>query len=113
MGEPSNKNLVTVAQMGTWIVFDEIQSTLETQVRVNYLLQMMKTMRQLNRILLSHDAGAYQPGKTDGGQIRPYSDLFSSLILLLLSEGFTREELDQVMVKSPAEAFAVRVRKSK
>ena len=113
MGEPSNKNLVTVAQMGTWIVFDEIQSTLETQVRVNYLLQMMKTMRQLNRILLSHDAGAYQPGKPDGGQIRPYSDLFSSLMLLLLSEGFTREELDQVTVKSPAEAFAVRVRKSK
>jgi hypothetical protein len=28
-----------------------------------------------------------------------------------MTEGFTKEEIDQVIAKNPAEAFAVRVRK--
>jgi len=61
--------------------------------------------------LLSHDAGWYQPGKPNGGEIRPYTALFNSLIPYAISEGITEKEIDQIIVKNPAEAFAVRVRK--
>lgn len=111
MEESSNKNILTIAQMGAWVAFDGIQDDMESQVRIDRLLQNLKSTRQLNHMLLSHDAGWYQPGKPNGGVFRPFTELFSSFSLLLLSEGFTREELDQMIVKNPAEAFAIRVRK--
>lgn len=111
MEEPSNRNILAIAQMGAWVAFDGIQNDMESQVRIDRLLQNLKATRQLNRMLLSHDAGWYQPGKPNGGVFRPYTELFGTFSLLLLSEGFTREELDQMIIKNPAEAFAVRVRK--
>lgn len=111
MGEPSNTKLVNIAQSGAWLSFDEVREDMESQIRVNYLIKLMKSMRQLNRVLISHDAGWYQPDKPNGGIIHPYTAIFESLTLLLLSEGSTREDIDQLLIKNPAEAFAVRVRK--
>lgn len=113
MEEPSNRNILAIAQMGAWVAFDGIQNDMESQVRIDRLLQNLKSTRQLDHMLLSHDAGWYQPGKPNGGVFRPYTELFDTFSLLLLSEGFTREELDQMIIKNPAEAFAVRVRKIK
>ncbi|HZK95337.1 MAG TPA: hypothetical protein VFC67_14105 [Prolixibacteraceae bacterium] len=111
MEEPKSKKILAIALMGAWVALDGIQNDMEYQISIDRLLQNLKSTRQLNHVLLSHDAGWYQPGKPNGGVFRPYADLFSSFSLLLLSEGFTREELDQMIVKNPAEAFAVRVRK--
>jgi len=111
MEEPKSKKILAIAQMGAWVALDGIQNDMLSQIQIERLLQNLKSTRQLNRILLSQDAGWYQPGKPNGGEFRPYSDLFSSFSLLLMSEGFTREELDQMIVKNPAEAFGVRVRK--
>ena len=111
MVEPYRNTILAVAQMGCWVSLDGIEDQLTPLIQVKNLLQFMKSTRQLNRILLSHDAGWYQPGKPNGGEFRPYTALFSSLTLLLLSEGITQEELDLMIVKNPAEAFAVRVRK--
>ena len=111
MEEPKSKKILAIAQMGAWVALDGIQNDMMSQIQIERLLQNLKATRQLGRILLSHDAGWYQPGKPNGGQFRPYSDLFSSFSLLLLSEGFTREDLAQMIEKNPAEAFAVRVRK--
>ena len=111
MEEPKSKKILAIALMGAWVALNGIQNDMEYQISIDRLLQNLKSTRQLNHVLLSHDAGWYQPGKPNGGVFRPYADLFSSFSLLLLSEGFTREELDQMIVKNPAEAFAVRVRK--
>ena len=111
MEESSNRNILAIAQMGVWVALDGIQDDMESQIQIDRLLQNLKATRQLNHMLLSHDAGWYLQGKSNGGEFRPYTELFSSFTLLLLSEGFTREELDQMIVKNPAEAFAVRVRK--
>jgi len=111
MEEPKSKKILAIAQMGAWVALDGIQNDMLSQIQIERLIQNLKSTRQLNRILLSQDAGWYQPGKRNGGEFRPYSDLFSSFSLLLMSEGFTREELDQMIVKNPAEAFGIRVRK--
>lgn len=111
MVEPSLNKILAVAQMGCWVSFDGIDEKMAAMIQVKNLVQFMQSTRQLNRVLLSHDAGWYQPGKPQGGEFRPYTALFSSMRLLLFSEGLTTEEFDQMTVKNPAEAFAVRVRK--
>jgi len=111
MIESSKENILAIAQMGCWVAFDGIHEDITPLIRVNDLLHFMKSTRQLNRVLLSHDAGWYQPDKPQGGKIRSYTAMFNSLIPYAMSEGFTQEELDQVIIKNPAEAFGVRVRK--
>jgi len=113
MEELSSKKIFIISQMGAWIAFDGVQDDMVSQQIIDRLLQNLKITRQLNHILLSNDAGWYEPGKPNGGKFRPYSELFTSFTLLLLSEGFTREDLNQMISKNPQEAFAVRVRKIK
>lgn len=112
MVESSKENILTLSQMGCWVAFDGVREEMVSIIRFNDLLHYMKSTRQLNRVLLSHDAGWYQPGKPNGGEIRSYTSLFNSLIPYVMSEGITQQEIDQVIIKNPAEAFAVRVRKT-
>lgn len=109
--ETTKENTLAISQMGCWVAFDGIHDNMVAISWYEKLLQFMKSTRQLNRVLLSHDAGWYQPGKPNGGEIRPYTPLFDTLIPYIMHEGFTKEEVDQIIVKNPAEAFAVRIRK--
>jgi phosphotriesterase-related protein len=113
MEEPSKNRVLAVAEKGAWIALDGVQPDLSASVRISEMVKYLKVIRHTDRILLSHDATGYQPGLPAGGDIRPYTELFDSFRLLLLSEGITRDELDQIMVRNPAEAFSVRVRKTK
>lgn len=112
MAETSLDKLRKIAQSGAWVAFDGIQNDEVSMSRIVKLLKYLKSIHLLNRVLLSHDAGWYQPGKPGGGTIRSYTDLFDSFIPLLLSEGFSREELDQMIVNNPGEAFGIRVKKA-
>ncbi|HZK95377.1 MAG TPA: phosphotriesterase [Prolixibacteraceae bacterium] len=112
MVESSKDNILAISQMGCWVAFDGIHEEMVTIIRFTDLLHFMKSTRQLNHVLLSHDAGWYQPGKPNGGEIRPYTALFNFLIPYVMSEGFTQKDIDQIIIKNPAEAFAVRVRKT-
>jgi len=109
--ETTKENTLAISQMGCWVAFDGIHDNMVAISWYEKLLQFMKSTRQLNHVLLSHDAGWYQPGKPQGGDFRPYTTLFNTLIPYIMHEGFTKEEVDQIIVKNPAEAFAVRVRK--
>ena len=111
MMEPSFKKILTLAGMGVWTSFDGVKEDLTARLRISNLVEYMKAARHLNRILLSHDAGWYDPGKPNGGKFTPYTELFSSFSLVLLSAGITREELNLMTITNPAEAFSVRVRK--
>ena len=72
---------------------------------------LLKKEKALHRILLSHDAGWYEPGKPDGGNFRGYTTIFNKLIPALKENGFTDKDIDQLLVENPREAFAIRVRK--
>jgi len=109
--ETVKENILAISQMGCWVAFDGIHDNMAAISRYENLLRFMKSTRQLNHVLLSHDAGWYEPGKPNGGEIRSYATLFNTLIPYIMHEGFTKEEVDQIVVKNPAEAFAVSVRK--
>jgi phosphotriesterase-related protein len=111
MAEPSMDKILTVAQTGCWVSLDGIDEKTASKILVKSILKFMKSGHQLNHVLLSHDAGWYQPDKPQGGEFRPYITLFNSLTPILISEEFTNEELTRMIAKNPAEAFAVRVRR--
>ncbi len=99
---------VEAARRGAWISFDGLNP-----VRVELFVEFVVTMKEqglLHRVLVSHDAGWYRVGEPDGGIFRPYDTLFTAFLPGLKNAGFTDEEIHQVLVTNPAEAFAVHVR---
>jgi phosphotriesterase-related protein len=96
--------------MGAWVSLDGLNET-----NAENYLKMIKNLKESNllpKVLLSHDAGWYHPGEENGGEFRGYSVLFEKLIPLLEKNGFSKKEINQLMVKNPANAFAIRARKA-
>jgi phosphotriesterase-related protein len=100
---------VAAARAGAWVSLDNLgDDTVPAYAdRVLYL----KKEKCLQRVLLSHDAGWYDPAKTGGGTLRPYTTLFTKLIPELKKRGVTVEEIDQLVRYNPAEVFRIGVRR--
>jgi len=96
------------AELGAWVEFDNV-STKNLERHVKLVLEM-KERGFLNRVLISHDAGWYEIGKPDGGEFRPYDALFNEFLPALKEAGFTHEEIQQLLVINPREAFTIRHR---
>jgi phosphotriesterase-related protein len=100
--------LFAAADRGAWISCDGLNRN--TVTRHLHLCREFKKRGQLGRVLLSHDAGWFDPAKPGGGTFRPF-DLLSTVFLpLLRREDFSDSEIDLLTVRNPAEAFALRVR---
>jgi phosphotriesterase-related protein len=109
--EKDLKNHVKAAGMGAWVSLDGLNEN-----NPEDYVKMIKNLREnklLNKILLSHDAGWYHPGEENGGEYRGYTTLFVKLIPLLENEGFSKSEINQLLVTNPANAFKVGVHKSR
>lgn len=111
---------VELAKRGAWISLDGMGWMAPDSVEregamtlANYIdrIQNLREHQLLNRLLISHDAGWYTHGEVAGGEYRPHTDIFTRLIPALDSLGFSQEELDQLLIKNPREAYAIRVRK--
>ncbi|MCU0362440.1 MAG: hypothetical protein MUE32_03705 [Bacteroidales bacterium] len=97
------------ARMGAWVSLDGLSAG-----NVPHYVKMLKNMKEegmLGRVLLSHDAGWYDPAIPNGGNIRGYTDLFLFLLPALMEEGFSDAEIKQLTVGNPALAFTIKVRK--
>lgn len=108
-GEKDLNNHLKAARMGAWIGLDGVNE--------NNCADYVKMIKNLNdndlltKVLLSHDAGWYDPAKENGGEFRGFTTVFEKLIPLLKEEGFSEKEIKQLIVTNPAEAFTIRVRK--
>ncbi|MBX2957570.1 MAG: phosphotriesterase [Cyclobacteriaceae bacterium] len=98
-----------MASQGVWVEFDYVHT--ETIEQYVGFMNFMKANNLLHRTLLSHDAGWYNVGEAGGGGFRGFTALFEILLPRLLEEGFTQNEIDQVIKINPAQAFRVGVRK--
>ncbi|MDQ1296465.1 MAG: Aryldialkylphosphatase, partial [Bacteroidota bacterium] len=113
------KGVIDAARQGAWISFDNFRhrpslepgSTYSTEWYADRILEM-RDNGLLNKVLLSHDSGWYQPGKPGGGKINGYTDIFDYLIPELKRRGFTAADIDQIMSKNPAEAFKINIRRT-
>lgn len=97
------------AKAGFWVSLDGVSDG-NAGMYLAYL-QNLKEHNLLHRVLISHDAGWYRPGEENGGYFRDYRAIHTKLLPLMRANGFTEQDIRQLLVTNPAEAFAVRVRK--
>ncbi|MEX2232433.1 MAG: phosphotriesterase [Cyclobacteriaceae bacterium] len=109
--ETDNDQYVRAAREGAWVSLDGLSSD-NVQDYIQKLL-FLKKEKCLHKILLSHDAGWYDPGKADGGDFREYTVLFKKLIPALELEGFVESEILELIQKNTANAFSIGVKKLK
>ena len=104
--EKKNKNYLEAAKLGCWISLDGVGSNLE-----KFLEKILyaKDHGILDRILISHDAGWYDPQK-ENQTIKPYTAIFEKLYPALKSRGFTDEEFNLLVSINPSKAFNISVR---
>ena len=108
--EKSWDKYLEAAKMGAWVSLDGIQ-----QDNVDQYIERLILMKEngfLNRVIISQDAGWYEPGKPWQGPKRKFTDIQHHLVPGLKDKGFTAAEVRQLLEKNPREAYIIRVRRS-
>ncbi len=109
------------ARLGAWVSLDGYSLAPQNALRWRNLLLAHQDAGTLGRVLLSHDDGWAVDGEApSGNQLRlfgngnpaPYESLFTRLLPDLRARGFTKAQLDQLLVANPREAFTRRRRLS-
>jgi phosphotriesterase-related protein len=107
-GEGTSEGRLKAAEKGAWISIDNVNKD-----ELDSILPMIIEMKEagfLRQLLVSHDAGWFDPDNPDG-EFRGYTDIFTHLIPALKENGFTQNDIDQLLIKNPNEAYQIRVRK--
>jgi phosphotriesterase-related protein len=109
---------IRAAKDGVWISLDNIRErkNIEPGARNSidwYADRIAELKKQglLTRVLISHDSGWYDPAKPGGGTFNGYTDIFDFFIPALKAKGLTNDEIDQILVKNPQEAFKIKIRR--
>jgi len=106
--EKDKINYIKAARKGAWVSLDGIQ---EANIgEYLQILQMMKDQGFLHKVLISQDAGWYEPGNSWSGPVRDYSVIFKHLIPRLRAMGFDQRNLKQLLEINPQKAFSISVR---
>lgn len=110
--EPDPAVHLEAARHGVYVEFDAIGAEWQSQpAMVEYTLALIEA-GYAERILLSHDAGWYDPSQPDGqpeeGGIRGFTALVEDFIPALHARGVTDELVHLLTVTNPARAFALR-----
>jgi phosphotriesterase-related protein len=98
-----------VAQRGAWLSFDGVgPATVERHLD---LVRAAKQQGYLSQVLISHDAGWFRPGEPGGGKFQPFDTMFVRMLPALREAGFVDDEIEQLAVRNPMNALALRVRR--
>jgi phosphotriesterase-related protein len=103
-----DNEIFAAADRGAWLSFDGLNPSSVT--RHLQLCVQMKKRGHLGRVLISHDAGWFDPAKPNGGEFRSFDLLFTTFVPLLRENGFSDAEIDQLTIANPADAFSIRTR---
>lgn len=107
--EEDDSNFIKAAESGCWISLDGLGWEIDKHVKK---LLLAKKYGFLDQILISHDAGWYDPQKREQN-IQPYTPIFKKLIPLLKAKGFTSTDIMQILSINPSKAFAINIRELK
>lgn len=108
---------IRAAEDGAWISLDNIRERQELdQDAPNSIkwyadrISEMKKKNLLDRILISHDSGWYDPAKPGGGTFNGFTDIFDYLLPALKLAGLNDNDIDQILVKNRQKAFSIKIR---
>lgn len=96
------------AARGAWVAFDGFSPD-QTSRYVDVAV-FMKKQGLLSHLLISHDAGWYRPGEPGGGEFRGYTEIEEHLVPALRENGLSQQDIYQLFVLNPKEAFKVEQR---
>jgi phosphotriesterase-related protein len=108
--EPDPAIHLEAARRGAYVEFDAIGAPWQSQPpMLDYTLALIEA-GYAERILLSHDAGWYDPsqpdGQPEGDRIRGYTALVKQFIPSLRARGVTDDLISLMTVTNPARAIA-------
>jgi phosphotriesterase-related protein len=110
--EPDSKKHIDAAEVGVYVEFDAVGAQWQPQeAMINGVITLLEA-GYIDNILLSHDAGWYEPGSSSGEPedgIRGYTALVDDFIPALISRGVSEEEINQITHENPARAFSLRL----
>ena len=95
------------AKEGAWISLDHVTKKPENIKKYVNLLTFAKKHNILDKILISHDSGWYSPGEPNGGDFNGYTAIFKKLVPALKDENFTQEEINQLLIQNPQDAYTL------
>jgi phosphotriesterase-related protein len=108
--EPDSKKHIDAAKVGVFVEFDAIGATWQSQDAMIQAVIALLDAGYIEKILLSHDAGWYEPGSPKGEPedgIRGYTALIEDFNPALSSRGVSKEEIIQITQDNPAQAFSL------
>ena len=91
------------AGQGAWISFDGLSR--DSAAHILDLIRSMQEHGFLDQVLLSHDGDSYMNGES-----RPYHYLLTDFIPMLKENGFSEQDIRQMVVDNPSRAYSVQVR---
>lgn len=100
--EEDFQNYQNAANLGVWISLDGIGWGLDEYVD---RLLFAKENGFLEQVLISHDAGWYDPAKADGGDFQPFTNIFEKLMPALNAKGFEEADWKMLLEENPKRAF--------
>ncbi len=103
--EEEYQNYLEAAKTGVWISLDGIGWSVEEYVE---RLLFAKQNNFLDQVLISHDAGWYDPAKKSGGDFVPFTNIFEKLIPSLKDKGFADSDFELLLIDNPASAFGLK-----
>ncbi len=101
--EKDYSNYLRAAEAGCWLSFDKFGWNSGEQIK---RLVFAKENGFLDRVLISHDAGWYDPARQEQN-IKAFTPIFEKVIPELMSLGFTGDDLDLLLKENPLRAFGV------
>lgn len=102
--------LIRVANDGGWIELDGVSTNPDLRTRHLSLLAALRKAGRLDRVLLSHDGSSLPYG---GKPMRPFDALFTDFLPAMRKDRYDDEEIRQVTVENPGNAFQVARRLSR
>lgn len=107
--EPDFSVLKEAALHGAYVELDTVGAPFQSQAELLEIVIALIEAGFADHILLSHDAGWYNPASPDGlpeGGYRGYTALKEEFIPALLNRGISEEQVRSMTVNNPANAFA-------
>lgn len=106
--EENNESYLKAAEMGCWISLDGLGWEWEQHLEK---IWFAKNNGILDKILISHDSGWYDPQKQKQ-TINPYTAIFKKLCPELKSRGFADDEFEKLLHVNPSKAYSIRIRRT-
>lgn len=104
--EPDLEIHKNLAQRGAYIELDSVGGSAQEDEKIIKIIRSLIAARFESRILISHDAGWYNPGQPNGGQQRGFTALTKEFIPKLQKAGLLDSQIQRITRENPFQAFS-------